>query len=142
MQWLSLSYMELNLHDDEEIINLPSLEECKRRCMFWSEGPCKSFDWVEFSPQHNYLTVCYLSHADQHSNPENMEFSIPSDHVENCEGKNTLSQSFDQKNNYIKSGKSQLNVHSRSYYRGRRGHRLIRFSQNHGYFPPKRSQLG
>ena len=27
--------------------------------------------------------------------------------------------------------------HSRSYYRGRRGHRLIWFSQNHGIFPQK-----
>ena len=26
-------------------------------------------------------------------------------------------------------------VHSRSYYRGRRGHCLVWFSQNHGYYP-------
>ena len=32
--------------------------------------------------------------------------------------------------------------HSRSYYRGRRGHCLVWFSQNHGYFSPKRSQPG
>ena len=110
MQWLSLSTMKLNLHDDEEFIDLPSLEECTRRCMSWSEGPCKSFDWVAVSSKHNYFAVCYLSHADQHSNPGDMEFSIVSQYIENCEGKNTLSQSFDQKNNYIKSGKSPLNV--------------------------------
>ena len=33
-------------------------------------------------------------------------------------------------------------IHSRSYSRGRRGHHLVWFSQNHGYFPPKRSQPG
>ena len=89
MQWLSLPDEELQLHDDDEILRVPSWEECKRHCITWSEGPCKSFDFLATSlkPSHNRYSVCYLSHADQHSNPEDMKFSLWSHHVENCEGK-------------------------------------------------------
>ena len=78
-------------------------EVCAARCMSWDEGPCKSFDWRALQSN---LVLCRLSHADQHSNPENMIQSVESvfQYVENSEGKNTLSQSFDQENNYIKSG--------------------------------------
>ena len=58
--------------------------------------------------------MCFLSHGDQHSNPEDMKDLLFAHYRENCEGKNTLSQSFDQENNYIKSGKSPLNV--REFY--------------------------
>ena len=45
--------------------------------------------------------------TDQHSNPDKM-ISLSSHHGENCEGKNTLSHSFNLENKYMKSGKSTL----------------------------------
>ena len=47
-------------------------------------------------------------------------------------------------NNTQSDNAMTLNIYTRtrSYYRGRRGHRLVWFSQNHGYFPEKRSQPG
>ena len=112
MQWLLLPTMEPYLHDDRSYAK-GSWEACAARCMSWDEGPCKSFDWRVL--QSNFV-LCRLSHADQHANPENMIESVESvfQYVENCEGKNTLSQSFDQENNYIKSGKSPFKV--REFY--------------------------
>ena len=40
------------------------------------------------------------------------------------------------------SRRAKIQTHSRSYYRGTRGHCLVWFYENHRYFPPKRSQPG
>ena len=110
MQWMTLSGTSLCLNDDYETLNLGSMEKCKEGCMFWSNGPCKSFSWQDYSSTDIYFRPwCCLSRTDQHSNREDMINSI-GDYVENCEGKTTLSQAFDQENNYIKSGKSPLNI--------------------------------
>ena len=114
MQWLSLDHKALRLPDDHVIVRIP-FEDCKRECTSWSDGPCKSFSYEEVSRDYKSLPVCRLSHGDQHSNPEDMKDLLLVHYGENCEGKkNTLSQSFDQETNYIKSGKSPLNV--REFY--------------------------
>ena len=115
MQWLSLPETTLCLNNDREILTFFSLEECKASCMTWSNGPCKSCSFRRSSPDHRFYPWCCLSSADQHSNREDMIYTTGAhieegDYAENCEGKNTLSQSFDQENNYVKSGKSLLNV--------------------------------
>ena len=95
MQWLLLKNTRLYDHDDYRIRYVQSLEECKERCISLLDGPCKSFDWIEPpSPFHN----CLISRADQHSDSAMLTFS-DSFYVENCEGKSTLSHSFDQENN-------------------------------------------
>ena len=101
MQWLSLPNTVLCLNNDKEILTLNSLEECKEMCVSWSNGPCKSFSWRSNSQDHWFFPLCCLSRVDQHSNREDMIYSSGyhvenGDYVENCEGKNTLSQSFDQ----------------------------------------------
>ena len=91
MQWLSLPGTKLCLNDDYEIVALNGLEECKGRCISWSNGPCKSLSWQFKSRDHNYESLCCLSRGDQHSNLKDMITMRGSEHVENCEGKNTVS---------------------------------------------------